>query len=357
MGFLDSKIVEKIVLKPTSLLWSSVYRIRRSFYEYGILKKDYFKVPIISIGNVTFGGTGKTPLIIWLNQKFEEYQLTTAVLTRGYKGDLEHKSGIIKGGQRFRSNPKQFGDEPLLISRKMNNGAVIVGKRRAENLAKYFHEVEPDVVLLDDGFQHIQLYRSFNVVLFDASLPLERYQTAPLGYLREGLSSLKDADAIIISRADQVSEEKIEQLTQMLSQYYRQDIPIARVKYKAQGVFDCFDKLKLQMNELENKKIIVLSAIASPESLYRLLESYGATIVDKLVYPDHYLFTQEDLNEVLVKSSSLNATIIVSEKDMVKIGRVVQDERLLYVNISVSFMSGEEELLKGIKRILNLDND
>lgn len=357
MGILDSKLIETTLLKPTSLIWSSLYRVRRSFYEYGIFKKDYFKVPIISVGNVTFGGTGKTPMIIWLNEKLEEFNLTTAILTRGYKGDLEHKSGLIRGGQRFRSNPKQFGDEPLLISRKVKNGAVIVGKKRAENLKKYFHEVEPDVVLLDDGFQHIQLYRSFNIVLFDASLPLDRYQTAPLGYLREGLTSLKDADALVISRADHVSEEKIEKLTDMLSKYYRRNIPIARFRYKAQGIFDCFDKLAMQMSELQDRNIVALSAIASPESFYKLLESFGANIVEKVVYPDHYLFTQEDLNEVLIMSAKHNSTVIVSEKDMVKIRRVIQDERILYVNISVSFMSGEDELLKGVKKVLNLDND
>lgn len=357
MSILESKLIEKTVLKPTSALWGALYRVRRSFYEYGILKKDYFKVPIISIGNVTFGGTGKTPMIIWLTKQMEEYGLTPAILTRGYKGELEHKSGIIKGGQRFRSNPKQFGDEPLLISRKMSKGAVIVGKKRAENLKKYFHQVGPDVVLLDDGFQHIQLYRSFNIVLFDASLPIERYKTAPLGYLREGLTSLKDADAIIISRADQVAEDKIEKLTDLLATYHRRDVPIAKFKYQPSGIFDCFDKLTLNMHDLQDKKIIVLSAIASPESFYHLLESYGAEIVDKVVYPDHYLFTNEDLNDVLIKAFKHNATVITSEKDMVKIRRVIQDDRILYVNISVSFMSGEQQLLGSIKKVLNLDND
>lgn len=357
MRILESKIVEKVLLKPTSFMWGAVYRLRRSFYEYGVLKKDYFKVPVISIGNVAFGGTGKTPTIIWLTKKMEEFGLTPAILTRGYKGELEHTSGIIKGGQRFRSNPKQFGDEPLLISRKMNKGAVIVGKKRANNLKKYFHEVDPDVVLLDDGFQHIQLYRSFNIVLFDASLPLDRYQPAPLGYLREGLTSLKDADALIISRADQVPEAQIEKLTELLSPYHRRDIPIAKFKYTPSGAYDYFDKLILKMDQLENKKVIVLSAIASPDSFYRLLESYGALLVEKVVYPDHYLFTQEDLNDVLIKAAKHNAIIITSEKDMVKIRRVVQDERILYVNISVSFMSGEEQLLGSIKKVLNLDND
>jgi tetraacyldisaccharide 4'-kinase len=357
MSILESKFIEKTVLSPLSSLWENIYRARRSFYEYGLLKKDYFKVPIISVGNVTFGGTGKTPMIIYLTRKMEEHGLTPAVLTRGYKGELEHKSGLIKGGQRFRSNPKKFGDEPLLISRKMNTGAVIVGKRRADNLKKYFHEVEPDVVLLDDGFQHIQLYRSFNIVLFDSALELERYKTAPLGYLREGLTALKDADAIVLSRADQVSEDKIESLLEMLSKYHRRGIPIARFSYKPDGIFDCFDKKSMDVEDLEGQNVIALSAIASPDSFYQLLEGYGANIVDKIVYPDHYLFTQSDMNEILIKCSNQSAIVVTSEKDMVKIRRVVQDSRIVYVNISVSFISGEEDFLKGIKKVLDLDYD
>jgi len=357
MKILESKFVEKTVLTPVSSLWEGVYRLRRSFYEYGLLKKDYFKVPIISVGNISFGGTGKTPMIIYLTKKMIQFGLTPAVLTRGYKGELEHKSGIIKGGQRFRSNPNQFGDEPLLISRKMDCGAVIVGKKRANNLKKYFHEVEPDVVLLDDGFQHIQLYRSFNIVLFDSSLPLERYKTAPLGYLREGLTSLKDADAILLSRADQVSEEKIESLLEMLEKYHRRDITIAKFSYKPDGVFDCFDKLNMKMEDLAGRNIIALTAIASPESFYQMLESFGANIVDRIVYPDHHMFTQSDMNDILIECTRQNAIIVTSEKDMVKIRRIIQDNRIVYVNITVSFLSGEEELLSGVKKVLDLDYD
>lgn len=357
MNILESKFIEKTVLTPLSSIWESVYRVRRSFYEYGLLKKDYFKVPIISVGNISFGGTGKTPMIIYLTKKMVNYGFTPAVLTRGYKGELEHKSGIIKGGQRFRSNPKQFGDEPLLISRKMDSGAVIVGKKRANNLKKYFHEVEPDVVLLDDGFQHIQLYRSFNIVLFDSALPLERYKTAPLGYLREGLTSLKDADAILLSRADQVSEENIEKLLQHIEKFHRRDIPIARFCYKPDGIYNCFDKETMQMTDLEGKKVIALTAIASPDSFYQLLESHGAQIVDKIVYPDHHHFSLVDMNDILIECSKHDAIVVTSEKDMVKIRRIIQDERIVYINISVSFLSGEEELLNGIKKVLDLDYD
>jgi tetraacyldisaccharide 4'-kinase len=356
MKYSTSSFLKRLILIPLSVLWEIVYKVRRSFYEYGILKKDYFKVPIISVGNITFGGTGKTPMIVYLTQKVIQMGLNPVVLTRGYKGDLEHESGIIKGGQRFRSNPKQFGDEPLLISRKMERGAVIVGKRRAENLKKYFHEVSPDVVFLDDGFQHIQLYRSLNIVLFDSALPIDRYRTAPMGYLREGLTALKDADIILMSRADQVSQKQMEKITNLLAKYHRKDIPLGKFGYKPDGMFDSFDTLTYQMNELKGRDVIALTAIASPESFYQLLEDHGANIVEKVVYPDHYLFTQNDMNEVLIKSTKQNALVITSEKDMVKVRRVIQDSRIVYVNISVSFIAGEEEVLKTIKNVLHLDS-
>lgn len=342
-------------LKPLSNVWEGAYRIRRSLYEYGIIKKDYFRVPILSVGNLTFGGTGKTPLIIWFIKKFEEMEVVPVVLTRGYKGNLENKSGILKGNQRFRLNPQEYGDEPLLISQYLKKGSVIVGKKRANNLRKYFHEVEPDVVLLDDGFQHIQLYRSFNVVLFDALLPLESYVTAPLGYLREGLTALKDADAILISRADQVDSEKIDALLDLLSPHSRRDVILGKIKYRPSGFYNCFYDKVMDVSDINGKNIIALTAIASPESFYRMLEQYGATIVEKFEYPDHHFFTTEDIDNILISSIKNNAIIISSEKDMVKIKRISQEVKILFMDIQVEFMSGEEELLSGISKIINLD--
>lgn len=352
---MQKSFVKKSFLYPLSQVWESAYRIRRLFYEYGIIKKDYYKVPIISIGNVTFGGTGKTPMIIWLAKKLESYGLSLFVLTRGYKGKMEHGSGIIKGGQRFLTNPMEFGDEPLLIAKSMKKGAVVVGKKRSENLKKFFPSLQPDVVLLDDGFQHLQLYRSFNIVLFDALLPLEAYQTAPMGYLREGLTALKDADAILISRADQASEEKLESLLSLLRRYHPKDIPIGKFGYAPTGLYDSFDNKVEDIESLKEKNVVAVTAIASPESFYQLLEGHGAKIVKKMVYPDHHFFSHQDINDILLESVKENATIITSEKDMVKIKKVTKDSRILSAQIQIKFLTGETELLSRIKRILNLD--
>jgi tetraacyldisaccharide 4'-kinase len=340
-----------LIFIPISRLWEILHKIRRSFYEYGIFKKEYFKVPIISVGNLSFGGTGKTPIVVWLVQYLNQLDKNCVVLSRGYKGSKEKSIGLIKGGQRFRSNPLEFGDEPLLIARKIQNGSVLVGQNRAENLKSKFHELNPDVVVLDDGFQHLKLHRSLNILLFDAMLPIEKYKTFPLGYLREGLDSIKDADAILISRSNLASENKISELINLISQYSRPDVVIARFYYRCIGFYDAFDKKVLSVEEIGGKNVIALSALASPESFYTSLEQLGANIIEKSTYPDHYFFTPEDINDLLVKSTQHLAVIIASEKDMVKIRRVTQDPRILYMGIDIVFHSGEQNLKDLVKEI------
>lgn len=339
---------------PLSYGWEWVYRVRRSFYEYGVFKKKVFKVPVISVGNLSFGGTGKTPTIVWLAEWLISKNLTPVVLTRGYKGQLEHSSGLLKSGQKFRLNPFDYGDEPLMISNKMSRGAVIVGKKRAENLIKYFSEVRPDVVLLDDGFQHLQIYRGFNIVLFDATMALNLYKVAPLGYLREGLSALKDADAIVISRADMVTSEKLSKLVAMISEHYHHRPVMALTKYQPLGVFDVHDKFILSIEQLRGLRAIAVTAIASPESFYKYLDSFGVEITEKVSFPDHYFFTPEDVNELLIKASQQSAIILCSEKDMVKMKRVSLDSRILFTKVKVDFLSGEAELLEQLCKVLQV---
>ncbi len=348
-----TKLIKKLLLFPLSYLWESIYRARRAFYEYGILRRSYFKVPVLSVGNLTFGGTGKTPFIIWLTDFFSKQSLTPVVLTRGYKGSLEKGRGVIKSGQTFRSNPVEYGDEPLLISRSMKSGAVIVGKRRSANLRKYFADILPDVILLDDGFQHLELYRGFNIVLFDASLPIERYEVAPLGYLREGLTALKDADAIVISRCDQVSRKQVASLISFLSPHFHPSTPIAKIRYIPIGVFNSYYKKVMDIEELEGRKIIAVAAIASPESFFQLLESLGAQVIEKASFPDHHFFSPEDINELLIKAAYHDAIIMTSEKDMVKLRRISQDSRINSLNIVLDFIDGEDALTSAIKNAIS----
>jgi tetraacyldisaccharide 4'-kinase len=344
-----------LLLTPLSWLWENVYRLRRSGYEYGFLKRASFQAPVISVGNLTFGGTGKTPMILWLADHLASLELVPVVLTRGYKGQLEKGAGLLKSGQRFRLNPHDYGDEPLMIAGKMRKGAVIVGRERARNLERFFPEVLPDVVLLDDGFQHLQIHRSFNIVLFDATMALDRYFTAPLGYLREGLSALKDADAIVLSRADLASDADKASLRRLLSRHYHHAPVLCEVAFKPIGLFDGFDAYHFRVDDLQGRDVVAVTAIASPESFYRTLESYGARIVQRSSFPDHHFFSSADVNELLHQATRHGAIVVCSEKDMVKLRRVSQDPRLLFLKVQLEFLTGEDSLKRALGKVLHLE--
>lgn len=341
-----------IFLYPLSYLWELIYKIRRFLYNYDFLSSKKFEVPIISIGNVTFGGTGKTPFTIWLSEYLNHKNKRVMILSRGYKGKLEHSSGILHSGKRLGFNPFEYGDEALLLVRRLKNAVVVVGKKRRENLDFYFEKERPDVVLLDDGHQHLKLKRDVNIVLFDALMDLKRYKVAPLGYMREGFSALKDADLIIIGRATQVEKERLVELEKLVKSHCYGHIKFAHMDYKPTGFFSSSYEVALPLEEVEGKKVILLAGIASPESFFNLVESMGADIIDRLTFPDHYFFEAEEVEEILERARQENAYVITTEKDIVKIRRIVDDPRLLYLEIQVDFISGKEEALEIISQAI-----
>lgn len=329
---------------PVSKLWEFVYRVRRFFYDVGIFHKNSFKVPIISIGNLTLGGTGKTPFTLFVGKKLNAKQKKVMVLTRGYKGKFENSSGIIRTGKTISQNPFDFGDEALVLSRGLKNASVVVGKRRSDTLKHYFDSESPDVVLLDDGHQHLKVSRNLNIVLFDSLLPLERYKAPPLGYLREGLTALKDADMVVLGRCDLVSEDELKNLIHFLGNYTKSGTPFGTFFYAPVAVKDINYTKKFQPSDLQDKKVICVSAVASPSSFYKLVESLGATIVDKVDFNDHHYYTKEDLAPIIQKARAENALILTTEKDIVKLRRITEITNLYFIEIEVQFKTGEEKL-------------
>lgn len=331
------------MLWPISLLWELVYRVRRFSYKYGLLSRSSFRLPIISVGNLTFGGTGKTPFTLWLTDYLDSLDLKVMILMRGYKGKLEHSSGIVKGGRRLGVNPSDFGDEALLLSRRVKRASVVVGKKRSDNLNFYFEKESPDVVVLDDGHQHLQLKRSLNIVLFDALMPLSRYKVAPLGYMREGMSALKDAEVVVLGRADQVERSLLEDLKKFLAPHMGGDSLLCEIRYVPTGLYNSRYQMCYEKDLVRNLRVYGVAGIASPSSFFRLLDSLGAQVVAKETFPDHHYFDSEDMDRILEVATRLDALVVTTEKDIVKMRRVIDDERLFYLEIQVDFLKGERE--------------
>lgn len=336
------------LIAPISRLYETIYLVRRFCYKTKIFKAYDFRVPIISIGNLTFGGTGKTPFTIWLGNYLTNENKKIMVMMRGHKGSLEYKYGILHTHKKMGRNPYKYGDEALVLARRLIEASIVVGKNRCENLRYYFESEKPDIVLLDDGHQHLKMRRNFNILLFDSLLDISKYQVPPFGYLREGLSALCDSQFVILGRSNQVSKEKLVELKSMIRKYNKL-VPIAEIGYKAAGLFDSGHNQAYNTQELQGRKVICFSGIASPDSFYKMIEDYGCNIIHKESFLDHHYFTLSEAKELLNRAQTEDALLVTTEKDMVKIARIIDDPKLVFLKIDVEFYKNESKL----KSLLN----
>ena len=198
--------------------------------------------------------------------------------------------------------------------------------------------------MLDDGHQHLHLSRNLNIVLFDVTMPLDKYKVAPLGYLRENFSALRDTDVVIFGKVNQVDETVIKDLEDMIKPYVSKDTLFSKMYYRPTGFFDVSYQKKFNLEELENKNIIAVAGIASPHSFFELLTNLNLNVMDTFTYPDHHYFTLEEMSEILDTAKRHDAYVITTEKDMVKMRQIVDDDSMLYLEILIDFISGEEDI-------------
>lgn len=336
--------IMKAPFMPLSYLWDGLYRLRRFSYNYSLLKKNSFNVPIISIGNLSFGGTGKTPCTLWFAEFLIEKNLAPMILMRGYKGAKEKSSFSILKNNLDAIDTKVVGDEAALLANRLPQVPIVIGKNRSENLRHYFPKYLPDVILLDDGHQHMSLGRDLNIVLFDALMSTQKYKTPPFGYLREGLSALRDADVILFSRADQVTKKKINELKQMFSPYVNSSVVYGEFRYVPRGFYNREFEFVFSLDQLQGKSIYATCGIGSPESFYNLLESLGLNIVQKETFPDHHNYINEDIKSLIEQAKNNDSYVITTEKDMIKLESMIQSERLLYLDIQLDFLEGQKKV-------------
>lgn len=274
------------------------------------------------------------------------------ILTRGYKGRLEKSTGLLKSDKRLGFNPLDFGDEALLLAKNVHNACVAVGRDRVDNLRRYFSEVSPDIVILDDGHQHLKLKRNLNIVLFDALLPLSSYKVAPVGYLREGMTALSAADIVVINRVNQAEKLKVRQLESMILNYAGPSVPIVKSSYRAVGFCDKDYKKVKEKNFILNKKVVCFAGIANPDSFFKLVEELGGEIVDQIVFSDHFNYSSSEIESIVRKAESLDALCITTEKDIVKVRSLSSSKRIFYLEVGLEFNEGEGKLIQLLNELV-----
>lgn len=315
LKFGRSGLSKWIVLGFLSLLYRFLVELWLFLYRSGLKNAYHCHKPLISVGNITVGGTGKTPLIDWFLTFCAERNLSAAVLTRGYKSDDKRDLKILDQQTASTGNARQFGDEPWLLFKSHPQALFYIGADRVDSARQAAEKA--DLLLLDDGMQQLRIDRSLNIVLIDSLSGIGNGKLLPLGPLREPLRSLARADIVIYNRSDLVAPAAIrEQITPFLKpgteSFCAEFLPETLVSSRSGKI--------LTSRELARKRCLLFSGIGNPQSFALTVQQTTAVIADHLVFEDHCRYDAKELSRLRrFIQDNTHDFVICTEKDWVKL--------------------------------------
>ncbi|MFH1282072.1 MAG: tetraacyldisaccharide 4'-kinase [bacterium] len=312
-GFVNALLL--FLLWILSLMFSAVVGLKNFLYDANILKGVKLNSKVISVGNITVGGTGKTQFVRYLAKYLQERGKSTSVICRSYSGS--ESEAWVSDGNRVFLNVMQSGDEAFMLAHFLPGIPVGVSKKRI-SLAKTIKN--NDAIILDDGFQYRKFRRDLDIVLIDASSGIKERFLLPRGVLREGFKSLKRADVIIIMRENHMEEEAKKNVVKLIRSYNSQsEILLAREKIISFSTLN--RKKSFVPDEFNIREGSVFTALGNPGAFVKNLERYGIVIKDAIVFQDHYFFKKEDL-----RSLKPQMQYFITHKDAVKLERIIEPE-------------------------------
>lgn len=300
-----------LFLKGLSLPYALLLRLRSWGYASGLLRSRRLNYPVISVGNLAVGGTGKTPMAELIARYLLSRGVRVVLLSRGYGGSYSGSSSIVSDGKSIFMTATEAGDEPYLLARELPGLMVVVGRDRhmAGLLAQ--RELHPDCFLLDDGFQHLRVQRELNILLLDCRSPLGNGWTLPAGPLREPLSAMGRADLIVLTRCEAGGA---------VSDVGPAGIPVLSAMHKLSGVVPLDGGPCLSFSTLYGERVMAFAGIAQPERFFSALTEAGLNLAGILSLPDHALYDDRTIAGIVRIFRSTGATCLVTTgKDAVKL--------------------------------------
>ncbi|MCX7970198.1 MAG: tetraacyldisaccharide 4'-kinase [Negativicutes bacterium] len=344
-----------------SLVYSGLVRGRLLLYRLGVLCQNRLPVRVISIGNITLGGTGKTPTAGQIARLLAESGRRVAILNRGYMAGHRDDIGLVSDGARIYMNAWEAGDEAYLLAKNLPGVAVVIGRERSQTGHYAVDFLGAQVLILDDGYQHWALWRDLDILLVDCLTGFGNQHVLPRGTLREPLANLDRADLFILTKVDQVGEEQVRQIEAEIRKYNRR-APFVHCAHRPCGVVPVIDWLKSAFVEqgdcavLAGRKVLAVSGIGNPLSFERTLRGLAVEVVRHLQFPDHYAYSGDEISDIVLAARQCRAeAIVITEKDAVKIPpdlmRRQWDMPGYVLKIEIDFVSGAECLHRQIDRL------
>jgi len=320
----------RMLLWPLSLLYGAIVRLRIWLYVKGLLKQKRLKSPVVSVGNLTVGGTGKTPMVIWLAEQFLAEGKRVAILSRGYRGTNGTSDEI-----------------ELMKFRLQGRAAFGVGKDRFTEGQRIESQQPVDVFLLDDGFQYLQLARDLDILLMDASRGLAGELLLPAGRLREPLSAMSRANILVFTRTENMPGTV--DAIQRLNQY-----PVFAAATQLVG----FRRLGGEITLLSSSEIgagpfFAFCGLGNPDAFFRDLRNWGVAVCEQIAFPDHHRYTEEDVLQIQLEAKRAGANAFVTtEKDEQNLSGMRFEHQPVYVSVIDLVVSPESDFKNALNQTL-----
>ncbi len=331
--------------------YGAVGHLRRTAYQRGWFPQHRLPKPVISVGNITVGGTGKTPLVMWLAAGLHARGKRVAILSRGYGRQRSVVNRLVSDGVSLKGDWRSVGDEAMLMAEKCPWAIVAVGTDRYR-LGQWVLEQAPcDCFLLDDGFQHLSLYRDLDVLVFDATDVEGLSGVVPAGRMREPLSAAKWATTIVFSRTERVVS--VASLQNRIEQSVGTSIVPLRLETEP-GMFTHIATGKSQQAKaFKGASCLLFSGIGNPASFRTSVVSCGLTVGEEVRYPDHFAYSEKDVEAIRLKMQRLGVALaITTEKDALKIREHLRpDDPLWALEVQVRMTQGEDQLREQLHTI------
>ncbi|HET6461725.1 MAG TPA: tetraacyldisaccharide 4'-kinase [Syntrophales bacterium] len=304
-----------LILSLLSLLYRPVVNLRNKMYDNGILKQNKLSCRVVSIGNITVGGTGKTPTVIMLAKLLKERGYRPAVLSRGYGGRGKSAVNIVSDGSEILMGHMEAGDEPILIAKAAEGIPVLTGPKRILTGRFAIENFNADILILDDAFQHRDIFRDVDIVILNRERPFGNGFLLPRGPLRESLESLKRAHFLIWK--DSTGEGRYPKYQEQCIGLY---LPVLSVYLRPKDIIRGEAGEIYPLDLIKGKKVCAFAGIASPEAFNRSLESLGVIVKSFSEFPDHYRFVEADISAIRKRYiDSASEIIMTTEKDGVRL--------------------------------------
>ena len=326
-------------LLPISWLYALGVVLWNLLFDWKILRVGRVNVPVISVGNITTGGTGKTPVVESIARLMEDEKLRCAIVSRGYRRATR---GLVEvsDGAKVKASSQDAGDEAYQLATRLPGTIVVVDEDRLRG-AQHAVRLGASVIVLDDGFQHRRLHRDLDIVCMDVSYPAFRMPMLPAGYRRDTLSSLVRADVVLVTIVS--TTDNLDKLRSTLSRYSKAKVFTSQ--YKVLSFRRAKTRFSVDLAGVKGKQAVAFCGIGQPDSFRKSLEGLGLRINALMAFSDHHSYTDEDLRSVLSEQERSKAEYIVTtEKDLARLAsnRFIVDHPVFYIEMEMKIDQEKE---------------